>query len=112
MKKLRLLFFATLLSLVSLVVNAQEAEKEKYASDIKPGALWDGRQLVPFRAMDNPKMVKASEVDFLDDEDYILGFTINGHARAYPMRYVWWHHVVNDKIKKEDGTEAFVTVTY
>jgi hypothetical protein len=80
--------------------------------DIQPGALWDGRKLAPFRAMDFPKMVKASEADFLDDEDYVLGFSMNGQARAYPMRYAWWHHIINDKITREDGTEAFVTVTY
>jgi hypothetical protein len=86
--------------------------KETFASDIKPGALWDGREKVPFKAMDYPKMAKASEVDFLDDEDYVLGFSQGGQARAYPLRYAWWHHIINDKFKQEDGTEAFVTVTY
>ena len=35
--------------------------KEPYAADIKPDAVWDGRKLAPFKALDAPKMVKASE---------------------------------------------------
>lgn len=92
---------------------AVQAGQEKVAPDIKLKALWDGRKLVPFRAIDFPKMVKASEADFLEDDEYVLGLTMNGESRAYPTRFAWWHHIVNDKVgKKEDGTEAFVTVTY
>ncbi len=113
--------FQTLLMGAALLCHtgaafAQEPPKptqDTFAADIKPGALWDGRKLVPFRSMDFPKMVKVAEVDFLDDEDYVLGFTLNGESRAYPLRYLWWHHIINDKMgRKEDSTEAFVTVTY
>ena len=69
------------------------------APDIKPDALWDGRKMVPFRAIDNPPMVPAAEASvFLADDEYVLGVTINGESRAYPTRFVWWHHVVNDTV--------------
>ena len=55
-------------------------------------ALWDGRKIAPFRALDDPPMVKASEADFLADGDYILGITLNGESRAYPTRFIWFHH--------------------
>lgn len=92
---------------------AKPDEKAAYASDIKPEAVWDGRKLVPFRALDFPKMVKAADADFMEDGEYILGLTINGESRAYPTRFISWHHVINDKVgKPEMGGEAFVTVTY
>lgn len=83
------------------------------APDIKASALWDGRDLLDFHAIDNPPMVSAKDADFLEDEEYVLGISVNGEHRAYPTRFAAFHHVINDKFgSKEDGTEAFVTVTY
>lgn len=77
-----------------------------------PARLWDGRGMVPFHAADFPKMVGASEAgDFLNDDEYVLGVTVNGQSRAYPTRFVWWHHVVNDKVEKSGRTDYFA-VTY
>ncbi|PWU08543.1 MAG: hypothetical protein C5B50_29295 [Verrucomicrobia bacterium] len=84
-----------------------------FAKDIKPEALWDGRKLVPFRALDSPKMVPAAKADFLEDGDYVLGITANGESRAYPTRFIWWHHVVNDTVgKPEAGGGRPVAITY
>jgi hypothetical protein len=92
---------------------AAEEGKEKEATipDFDPKGLWDGRKMVPFRALDDPKMVKAAEADFVENGDYVLGLTVNGESRAYPTRYVWFHHVVNDKVGKE-GQEIAFAVTY
>ena len=77
-----------------------ERLKEPVAPDIKQEAVWDGRKLTPFKALDAPKMVTAKEADFLDDSDYVLGVSEGGVSKAYPTRYIWFHHVVNDKIGK------------
>jgi hypothetical protein len=83
------------------------------APDIKPEALWDGRKLVPFHSLDAPKMVSAGEADFLDDADYILGVSANGESRAYPTRFIWWHHAINDMVGKSDaGGTIPIAVTY
>jgi hypothetical protein len=84
---------------------------EPVAPGIDPKALWDGRKLTPFKSLDFPKMVSAGQADFLDDADYVLGITINGESRAYPTRFVWFHHVVNDKVSKA-GAETFFAVSY
>jgi len=83
------------------------AAKDAVAPDIRPEALWDGRKLTPFRAMDFPKMVKAADADFMEDTEYVLGLTINGESRAYPTRFASFHHIINDKVG-----DTFVTVTY
>ncbi len=81
---------------------APTGEKPAVAPGINPDGLWDGRKIMPFHALDDPKMVPASEADFLQDGDYVLGITVNGESRAYPTRFVWFHHVINDSIGSAD----------
>lgn len=58
-------------------------------------------------------MVQAADARFLIEDEYVLGITENGASRAYPTRFISWHHIINDKIgKKETGEPAFVTITY
>ena len=47
-------------------------------------------------ALFEPKMLPAKWVDFLKDEDQVLGVFHNGIARAYPTRILSWHELVND----------------
>src|SRR5580700_3121986 len=78
------------------ITHSQPRLKEPIASDIEADKVWDGRRMAPFKAIDNPKMVKAADADFMVDDDYVLGVTVNGESRAYPTRFVWFHHAVND----------------
>jgi hypothetical protein len=58
-------------------------------------------------------MVSALEANFLEPGDYVLGVVINGESRAYPTRFVWWHHVINDKaIDPKTKSETPFAVTY
>jgi hypothetical protein len=86
--------------------------KPSATADFQPQALWDGRNVVPFRALDLPKMVKAQEADFLADNDYVLGVTAGGESRAYPTRFIWWHHVINDAIGRAESGKQQIAVTY
>ncbi|MEP6756031.1 MAG: DUF3179 domain-containing (seleno)protein [Chthonomonadales bacterium] len=81
---------------------APKPDVDKIAPVIKKEALWDGRKMAPFKSLDNPTMVAASEADYLDDSDYVLAIVVNGEARAYPTRFIWWHHVINDMGGKAD----------
>ena len=82
------------------------------APNIVPEALWDGRGKVPFHAVDYPKMVAATAADFLDDGEYILGLTVNGQSRAYPTRFIWRHHFINDKTDKTGPDYPEFTLAY
>jgi len=89
------------------------ASKNTLAADINAKALWDGRKEVEFHAATLPRMVKAADARFLIDKEYVLGITRNGESRAYPTRFVSWHHIVNDKIGVQaNGEPAYVTLTY
>ncbi|GAM64201.1 hypothetical protein JCM19232_3477 [Vibrio ishigakensis] len=49
-------------------------------------------------ALTDPKMLKGKEATYLKSDDVILGLVIAGEARAYPLRILNWHEIVNDKI--------------
>lgn len=49
-------------------------------------------------AIDAPRFVAVTEVDYLRDDDIVLGVLHEGEARAYPTRILIWHEIVNDVI--------------
>jgi len=54
-------------------------------------------------ALTFPKVEPGALGDmWLNDEDRILGVVVNGHARAYPVRILNWHEIINDRIGKKD----------
>ena len=52
-----------------------------------------------------PKYAPASDSGF-DASDMVLGVVVGEHARAYPVRLVAYHHIVNDEM---DGLPYVVT---
>src|SRR5690242_17187396 len=55
---------------------------------IKPGALWDARGSLDFRAANLPAMVPAAKARHMVGDEYVLGTTVNGESRAYPIRFL------------------------
>jgi hypothetical protein len=51
-------------------------------------------------SIDNPKFVTGpkAEEGFLSNKDRVLGIFSNGKAKAYPIRILNWHEIVNDQI--------------
>ena len=49
----------------------------------------------------NPKMLTPDEADFLDDDERVFGVSINGDVRAYPLRIINGHEMVNDTVGGE-----------
>ncbi len=49
-------------------------------------------------ALMNPKYVSAGKASFLGKDDQVIGVIFNGEARAYPLRIMSWHELVNDRI--------------
>ncbi len=49
-------------------------------------------------ALLNPKFVPAKTADFVKKEDRVLGLFINGEAKAYPIKIMNWHEIVNDSV--------------
>ncbi len=59
-------------------------------------------------ALSQPKFVAAKKAkNFMKDEDRVLGLARNGQVKAYPIKILNWHEIVNDTI----GSQA-VVVTF
>lgn len=48
-------------------------------------------------ALSEPKYVPAAKADFMRDDEQVLGVFLGGVARAYPIRILSWHELVNDR---------------
>ena len=59
------------------------------------------------RPIDEPAIVTADEVDFLCDQEAVIALELDGEARAYPVRIMTRHEIVNDTLG-----DVPVTVSY
>ena len=62
-----------------------------------------GRGFVP---LNDPVFLAADEADYLGDEELVLGVEWADEVRAYPIRMLRYHHVVNDSV---GGSPLLVT---
>jgi len=58
-------------------------------------------------AIDKPRFVSAENANFLSPKDRVLGIWLDNTAKAYPIKILNWHEIVNDSI----GDKPFM-ITY
>ena len=71
---------------------------------------WGGVRTDGIEALDRPAMVPAAEADYMLGSDPVIGLEVNGDARAYPLRIMAWHEMVNDEIGGEAVALPFCTL--
>ncbi len=49
-------------------------------------------------SIDNPDFIVANEVDWLKPNDEVLAIDYQGVQKAYPLKIMTWHEIVNDEI--------------
>ena len=50
-------------------------------------------------SLDNPAFISAAKADgILKSSDIVVGLEFGGVAKAYPIRILNWHEIVNDKV--------------
>ncbi|WP_232831985.1 DUF3179 domain-containing protein [Nocardiopsis sp. FIRDI 009] len=49
-------------------------------------------------ALNDPVFEDVARVDWLEGSDPVLGVSVNGEERAYPVRILIWHEIVNDTV--------------
>jgi len=57
-------------------------------------------------SIDDPKFKPVGEIDDLGATEPVVSLAIDGKARAYPLRILMWHEIVNDMLA---GTPISVT---
>jgi len=55
-----------------------------------------GRDGIP--AIDTPAFIPVTEEMSLDPEEPVISLSLNGEARAWPLRYLIWHEIANDTL--------------
>ena len=63
--------------------------------------VWGGVDPDGIPDIRDPKMLAPDEADFLDEDERVFGVSINGDARAYPLRIINGHEMVNDTVGGE-----------
>jgi len=58
-------------------------------------------------ALTDPKFITADQVNYLQPADRVIGVVIDAEARAYPLRILNYHEIVNDTL-----AETPIAVTY
>lgn len=55
-----------------------------------------GKDGIP--AIDQPRFVPVAQYREVDAQEPVIGLVVAGEARAYPLRILLWHEIVNDEI--------------
>ena len=72
--------------------------------------VWGGVVKDGIPALTNPTLLEAGEADYLTEDELVFGVTINGDARAYPLRIMDWHEMFNDVIGGVPVSLAYCTL--
>ena len=72
--------------------------------------VWGGALYDDIPSLDHATMIAADEADYLLDDDLVFGVEINGDVRAYPLRIMGWHEMVNDVIGGVPVALAYCTL--
>lgn len=83
---------------------------------VEPELIVRGMATDGVRVLVSPETISSEEIDRFNEEergkllvpgDRVIGISIGGEARAYPLRLMRWHEVVNDTVGGEP-----IAVTY
>ena len=51
-----------------------------------------------FAGASNARFANIADFHDIRDTDMVIGVTIDGQSRAYPVRYLAYHHMLNDRL--------------
>ena len=63
--------------------------------------VWGGVRPDGIPDLRRPSFLEASEAEYMNPDDRVFGLEINGDVRAYPLRVVNAHEMVNDSVGGE-----------
>ena len=58
-------------------------------------------------SINNPKFVSVKEAHFMNDNDLVIGARVNDVIKAYPIKILNWHEIVNDTLGKKPVVVSF-----
>ena len=61
-------------------------------------------------SLDFPNMIPVAEAKYLKEDEEVFGVDIGGEQRAYPLRFLDWHEMLNDEVGGEPITLSYCTL--
>lgn len=98
-----LLVFATLVLLPACGDDEPEIDWLIPRDEVFDGG--PGKDGIP--SIDRPQFSAITDIDFLDDDDLVIGIQVGEEIRAYPHPILDWHEIINDEFE-----DASLTLTY
>ena len=71
---------------------------------------WGGVPKDGIPALTNPAHIAAAAATWLQDDELVFGLEIAGDARAWPLRILDWHEMLNDVVGGVPVTLAYCTL--
>jgi len=98
--KSKFLLTLALLALSSQMVNAAYKNGFNLTNSLIPAEeiLAGGPPRDGIPAIDQPRFIHANQNTFLSATDRVLGISIDGITKAYPIAILNWHEIVNDRV--------------
>ncbi len=84
----------------------QGAPTQIRLEEVVPG----GVRIDGIPALDDPPMVSPSEARYLEDDEQVFGVVVGDRARAYPLRFLDWHEMLNDRVGDQAITLSYCTL--
>ncbi|MFY9823955.1 MAG: DUF3179 domain-containing (seleno)protein, partial [Thermoanaerobaculia bacterium] len=72
--------------------------------------VWGGVAVEGIPALDRPVHVPAAQAGYLTGAERVFGVSLGGETRAYPLRILDWHEMVNDVVGGEPVTLSYCTL--
>lgn len=77
------------------------------ADEVRDGG--PGKDGIP--AIGSPEFKFAGDINYLDDDDLVLGFADEEDVRAYPHPILDWHEIINDETKNHKIAVIYCPLT-
>ena len=71
---------------------------------------WGGVPLDGIPTIDDPETVPADTARFMREGDTVFGVRVAGEHRAYPVKVLSWHELLNDTVGGQPVTLSFCTL--
>lgn len=72
--------------------------------------VWGGVPMAGIPALDDPPTMAGSAAKYLKKKEFVFGLVHGNEARAYPLRILSWHELLNDQLGGEPISLSFCTL--
>lgn len=103
MRRFAIASFLSLLSVSPVLANVDNWRNEGWTTNfekitVDPPEIQTILQRDRIPSIDEPKFIPVRDESDLPDREPVVSLVINGDARAYPLRIMMWHEIVNDVV--------------